>query len=89
MKINRDFCEGEYVKPISLEDFQDSGMLWYVNSLLHQFGLALVYDTEKKNLYPAICRFRGFSEEANDKGYKKVTEYLRDNVTDLLTDFEV
>ena len=34
--------------------------------------------------YPARVKFRGFGEKNNTEGYIKVSEYMKDNVTDLL-----
>lgn len=88
MKINRDFKENEYIKPISGKEFQDSGMLWFINSILHLFGMAITYNPKTDELEASIVKFRGFSEEINDAHYKKVTEYLKDNAEDLLKDCE-
>lgn len=89
MKIKRDFNEKEYVKEITGEEFQKSGMLWFVNTILHQFGMAILYDKDNDTISPAICRFRGFAEKNNDEGYKNVTDYLRDNIIEIEKDFEV
>lgn len=87
-KLNR--CEkdsGEMVTRISGQEFRSTGMLWFINSILHLFGFAIVWDEETDEIYPAICKFRGFSEEKNDEGYLKVTHYLADNILDILKDF--
>lgn len=89
MKIERNFNEKEYIKEITGKEFQDSGMLWFVNTILHQFGMAILYDHNKDTISPAICRFRGFAEQNNDEGYKKVTDYLRDNIIEIERDFEI
>lgn len=88
MKLNRNFKENEYVKPISGKEFRESGMLWLVNSILHLFGMAITYDPKTDKLEAAVVRYRGFAEDANDKGYKNVTEYMKDNVLELLKDCE-
>lgn len=88
MRINRNFEEDEYVKPISGKEFRESGMLWLVNSILHLFGMAITYDPETDKLEAAIVKYRGFGEDANDRGYIRVTEYMKDNVLELLKDCE-
>lgn len=88
MRINRNFEEDEYVKPISGKEFRESGMLWLVNSILHLFGMAITYDPETDKLEAAIVKYRGFSEDCNDKGYKNVTSYMKDNILELLKDCE-
>lgn len=88
MKIERDFEEGTYLKEISIAEFQDSGMLWFVNSILHNFGLCIAYDTEKQRIFPAITKFRGFDEKNNDLGYKRMAVYMTDNAEEFLKDCE-
>ena len=71
----------------SWEDFKKSGLLWFVNMLLHTFGWAIVYDIEDEkitNVYPARVKFRGFSEQSNTEGYIKVSQYMKDNIDELL-----
>ena len=71
----------------SWEDFKKSGLLWFINMLLHTFGWAIVYDIEDKkitNVYPARVKFRGFPEQSNTEGYIKVSQYMKDNIDELL-----
>ena len=68
--------------------FKDSGMLWFINSILHTFGWALVYEIEDNdeviNVYPARVKFRGFSESSNTDGYIKVSKFMEQNSKELL-----
>lgn len=80
--------EEEFLKEISLEEFRNSGLLWFVNSILHLFGMAIVIDIEKNKMYPARCKFRGFSEKSNTIGYTNLTKYMKENSEDLLKDCE-
>jgi hypothetical protein len=70
------------------EDFSNNGFLWFVNSMLHIFGWAIVYERNENReiirVYPARVRFRGFSENTNTMGYQKISKYLVDNSEDLL-----
>ena len=53
------------INKISWKEFKDSGMLWWINMILHTFGLAIVLDMEDgeiKNVYPARVKYRGFGE---------------------------
>lgn len=88
MKISREFDEEEMVRYITPDEFRNSGMLWLVNSILHLFGMAIVWDGETDTLKVALVRFRGFAADCNDDGYRKVTQYMVDNSSDLLTDCE-
>ena len=75
------------VRKISWEEFRNSGMLWWINMILHTFGLAIVYEMEDGNVtevYPARTKYRGFSEKDNTDGYKKVSKYINDNASDLM-----
>lgn len=78
------------------EEFRDCGMLWLINSILHLFGWAICLEFEVKEkgglkpigAYPARCKFRGFDEQSNTKGYEKVTNYMKEHADELLKDFE-
>lgn len=75
------------VKRISWKEFKDSGMLWWINMILHTFGLAIVFDMENgevNEVYPARVKYRGFGEKNNMEGYVKVSKYLNDNSEELL-----
>ena len=78
------------IKKISIEEFRDSGALWWINQQLHLFGMAIVVEEDDNNeftkMYPVKCSFRGFSEETNTKNYKKLTNYLNNNIEKLLKD---
>lgn len=62
-------------------------MLWWINTLLHTFGWAIVYEindeNEAINMYPARVKFRGFDEKSNDEGYQKVSKYLLENIEQI------
>lgn len=78
------------IKEISIDEFRNSGALWWINQQLHLFGMAIAVETNGNNefirMYPVRCDFRGFSEEANTKNYKKLTSYLNNNIEELLKD---
>jgi hypothetical protein len=94
LKFNEDYKKQEpkMLEEISWEEFRETGLFWFVNTILHVFGLALVLEYDENNnlqrVFPARCKFRGFSEESNTKNYKKVTEYMKENIDDLLKDIE-
>lgn len=68
-------------------EFRTSGMLWFVNTILHAFGWAIVLDIDDNGevvgCYPARVKFRGFSEDVNTKGYIALSEYLQKNINDI------
>ena len=73
----------------SVKEFQETGLLWWTNTLLHVFGwnLAILRDEESGKILgfaPMRTSFRGFTEEANTKGYIKVSQYMKDTAEVLL-----
>lgn len=75
----------------SWEEFRNSGMLWFINVILHTFGWAIAYDTSDDKIvrvFPARVRFRGFSERTNTEGYIKLSKYMANNAKDLLEEAE-
>ena len=75
------------VNRISWKEFRGSGMVWWLNMILHTFGLAIVFDMEDgeiKDVYPARVKYRGFGEKNNTEGYIKVSEYINKNAGILL-----
>lgn len=77
---------------MDLNEFKDTGMLWYINQQLHLFGMALVIEVDEngnlKELYPAKCKFRGFPNSVSDEGYRRLTKYMVENSENLLKDCE-
>lgn len=66
-------------------------MLWFINTILYAFGWAITleYDNNKIiNAYPARVKFRGFNDEANAEGYIKISQYLKDNIDNLLKEVQ-
>ena len=72
----------------SWKEFKESGLLWWVNTMLHTLGWAIVfeYDDNKNivNVYPARVRFRGFDVKTNTEGYINISKYINENSKDLL-----
>lgn len=75
------------VEKKSWQEFRDSGLLWWINMILHTFGWAIVVEIEDNgtisSTYPARVKFRGFDEKSNGDGYQKVSEYLKENADAL------
>lgn len=72
----------------SWKEFRESGLLWWINMILHTFGWSIVVDfndvDEIIDVYPARVKFRGFNEENNTQGYIKVSKFLEENSKELL-----
>ena len=75
----------------SWDEFRNHGLLWWINMILHTFGWAIVTEIDEGKIvdvYPARVKFRGFDEKNNTEGYIKVSQFLKDNVNELLTEAE-
>lgn len=76
------------------EEFRDSKLLWFINTILHTFGWAIVVDVVEVNndiitdVYPARVKFRGFSEKINTEGYIGLSKYIKENCEELLKEAE-
>lgn len=70
------------------KEFKESGMLWWINMILHTFGWAICLEVDKDgnviNAFPLRVTYRGFSEKDNSEGYIKVSKYLSENSHKLL-----
>ena len=62
------------------EEFSKTGLLWFVNRLLHVFGWAIVLEVDEDDrvskAYPATTRFRGFDGKTEDEGFRAITEHI-------------
>ena len=75
------------IKKKTWEEFRKTGLLWFVNVIIHVFGWAIVVEVEDGKIidsYPARVKFRGFDEASNTIGYKNVLEYMKENASELL-----
>lgn len=70
------------------KEFKESGLLWWINTILHTLGWAIVfeYDSDKNisNVYPARVKFRGFDNKTNTEGYINISKYISENSKELL-----
>lgn len=78
--------EDEHLHRKEWEEFRDSKLLWFCNTFLHLFGWALVFNDGV--VFPAKTSYRGFPEDVNTDGYKGLTNYLNDNIVQLMKDVE-
>ena len=75
------------------DEFQNTGLLMFVNTFLHIFGWAICLDLDEntrkvKEVFPARTKFRGFGDESQDRAYRKVSNYMRDHADDLVNEVE-
>lgn len=71
----------------SWQDFRDTGLFMFINSILHAFGWAIVVEVNETGIitdcYPARVKFRGFDSEDQTEMHKKIGNYLKDNSEEL------
>lgn len=75
----------------SWKKFRDSGLLWWINMILHTFGWAICMDMDDEEIvsvYPARVKFRGFAEKNNTDGYIKVSKFMKENADVLIKESE-
>jgi hypothetical protein len=68
------------------EEFRLTGLLWWINMILHTFGWAIVFETTAgivTGVYPARVTYRGFSDEDNADGYKEVSAYMCNHADEI------
>ena len=70
-------------------EFRETGLLLFINQILHVFGWAIVFEIDDedksiKSVFPARVKFRGFGENNVADSYKKISKYLNDNSKELL-----
>ena len=71
------------------EEFRECKMIWFINTILHAFGWAIVLEPKEDGVldaYPARVKFRGFSEQINTQGYIGISKYLVENAEELLSE---
>ena len=80
------------MRPQTWETFRATGLLWWINRILHTFGWAITIvlddDGTVLNAYPARVRFRGFSEESESAGFINVTGYMASQADTLAMEIE-
>jgi hypothetical protein len=76
------------VEKKSWDEFRQTGLALFINSILHVFGYAIVFDIDEesglvKDCYPARVKFRGFDDQSVSESHKNISNYLADNITEL------
>lgn len=70
----------------SWQEFRETGLLLFINQILHVFGWALVIEIEDDNIrevYPARVKFRGFDNSNVSEAYSKISKYMAENANEL------
>ena len=70
------------VKKQDWQSFRNTGLVVIINQILHIFGWSIVFDIKDDKIvdvYPARVKFRGFSEDSQQRAYTKISEYMLEN----------
>lgn len=74
----------------SWEEFRQTGLFLFINSILHAFGWAITIEVDKDgkaiegSARVARVKFRGFSSENVSESHKRIAKYLSDESKELL-----
>jgi len=83
----------EWIKEKSWKEFQETGLIWFANRILHLFGWVIEYEEDENGVitraYPARTKFRGFTSDMEDEGFKKVSAYLKHNIRLLAAECDI
>jgi hypothetical protein len=78
------------IEGASWKEFQEAGLLWWVNRVLHLFGWVIVFvgeeGQEPRQVFPARTTFRGFTADAEEQGFERLTAHLAREAPHLLRD---
>ena len=77
----------------SWDEFRETGLVVFINKILHVFGWALIFELDKESdktfrAYPCRTKFRGFDKETDNKSYVRISKYMNDNSEQLLKECE-
>jgi hypothetical protein len=69
-------------------EFRNTGLLLFINTILHAFGWAIVFDIDSdtgmvNDVYPARTKFRGVGEHEISESYRKLSAYMVENAEAL------
>jgi hypothetical protein len=72
------------------DEFYETGLLMFINQLLHIFGWAILFQAEEDGtvtrVYPVRTKYRGFDEDVQSKSFIKISKYMKQNAKKLLNE---
>lgn len=75
------------IKQKTWDEFRETGLFLFINSILHAFGWAIVLNVndagEVTDSFPARVKYRGFDGEDTSEAHKKIGKYLKENADEL------
>lgn len=77
------------IKQKTWDEFRETGLLCWINMILHAFGWSIVCEVEDGvviSAYPARVKFRGFNEKSVSSSYIKISKYMKKHADDLVNE---
>lgn len=75
------------VEERSWDEFRDAGILWWINRILHTFGWAITMELDDdgrvSRVFPTRCKYRGFVRESEEAGFRKISKYLKEHISEI------
>lgn len=71
------------IRAKTYQEFSETGLFMFINTILHAFGWVLVYNPDKDAFFPARTSYRGYSEESLTRMYKRMAEYMVQNAEEI------
>lgn len=77
------------VQESTWNDFQDLGLLWWVNRGLHVFGWAILFEQnletgEVLRVYPARVEWRPFGPDHEAEGFRKIRRAIVEEASSIV-----
>lgn len=78
------------LRPMTWTAFRHTGAFWFVNRILHAFGLVIVVESngDYEKAYPARTIWRGFDPEIEARGYRNLAKYMADTAGSLFEEMD-
>ncbi len=77
----------DMVEKRSFEEFNQTGLILFVNQFLNIFGWALAFELDDKGkikgIFPCRTKFRGYEEAITLESYKMVSKYMSEHGKEL------
>ena len=70
-------------RDLSSDEFRKHGFLILINSILHNYGVAMSYDPNQDAFYPIRTAFRGFPESSMEKMYRGLALWMKTHADEL------
>ena len=70
-------------RDLSSDEFRKHGFLILINSILHNYGVAMSYDPNQDAFYPIRTAFRGFPESSMEKMYQGLALWMKTHADEL------